>query len=127
MRYHSSSAPRRRGKPRLFGIFFSWLWRRVRFRNRVCHQRSELHHNNRTSPPADGRTAWIVTLGVTPRSKPGYTACSCYAFESRHFAFADLLDRGTGLSPPLSFRSAVSCARQSLWQRLISPSPLCKV
>ena len=57
--------------------------------------------------------------GVTRRANRGYTVDSCYALEWLHFASADLLDRGTRLSPTVSFCPAFACARQSLWQRLI--------
>src|ERR1700676_4639917 len=57
--------------------------------------------------------------GVTARSKPGYNVCSCYALEGLHPASSDVLDRGTRLSPPVPFRAAFACARQSLRQRLV--------
>src|SRR6202795_2377670 len=66
-----------------------------------------------------------VFWGVTARSNPGYNVCSCDALEWLHSASPDVLDRGTRLSPPVPFRSAFSCARQSLRQRLIFLSSRC--
>src|ERR1700730_5279676 len=67
----------------------------------------------------------VCLLGVTARSNPGYNVGSCDALEWLHSASPDVLDRGTRLSPPVPFRSAFACARQSLRQRLIFRSSRC--
>src|ERR1700687_5039068 len=67
----------------------------------------------------------VCLLGVTARSNPGYNVCSWYALKWLHSASPDVLDRGTRLPPPLPFRSAFACARQSLRQRLVFLSSRC--